>query len=346
MFKLLIDTCVSLDLAKPQNEIVLDILEDVLNVGAASLILPRTVLHEFARNKARIAKDGSRNLSEAFKRVKAAVWQMEGSRRRRHLFDRLSDLDHKLPTVGEAIVRSLAHTEELFRRATVVEASDELKLRAAQRAIDRRAPFHKSKNSMGDAILIETYADCVVSKDARGHRFAFVTHNTNDFSHIGVNEQKPHPDIAPLFSKVKSRYFIDLRAALRAIAPDFVAEMRIEHEKHGDSRSATEISNAIVELVDKVGYNRMQVLLEKIESGEVKIVEKEHTPARVKRGRETVSRKSLDSMQKSIARLEKRFGRRNLGPWTDFDWGMLNGKLAALRWVFGQDWDDPGILSL
>lgn len=36
---------------------------------------------------------------------------------------------------------------------------------------------------------------------------------------------------------------------------------------------------------------------------------------------------------------EKRFGKKNLGPWTDFEWGMLSGKLSALRWVLGDDWD-------
>jgi hypothetical protein len=30
-----------------------------------------------------------------------------------------------------------------------------VKLRAAQRAIDRKAPFHRDKNSMADALIVE-----------------------------------------------------------------------------------------------------------------------------------------------------------------------------------------------
>jgi hypothetical protein len=37
--------------------------------------------------------------------------------------------------------------------------------------------------------------------------------------------------------------------------------------------------------------------------------------------------------------VEKRYPKGELGPWTDFEWGMLNGKLSALRWVLGDDWD-------
>ena len=38
--------------------------------------------------------------------------------------------------------------------------------------------------------------------------------------------------------------------------------------------------------------------------------------------------------------IEEKYGRHNLGPYTDFEWGMLTGKMVALRWVMGCQWDD------
>jgi hypothetical protein len=37
--------------------------------------------------------------------------------------------------------------------------------------------------------------------------------------------------------------------------------------------------------------------------------------------------------------VEKRLGIENLGPWDDFERGMINGKLSAIRWVLGDEWD-------
>lgn len=41
---------------------------------------------------------------------------------------------------------------------------------------------------------------------------------------------------------------------------------------------------------------------------------------------------------KAAKKMEKKYGKKNLGPYTKFEWGMLNGRLETLRWVLGDDW--------
>jgi hypothetical protein len=60
MLKLLNDTCVWFDIAKDQQQqATLGVLEELVRQGAVSLIVPRIVLNEFARNKARIIQEAS-----------------------------------------------------------------------------------------------------------------------------------------------------------------------------------------------------------------------------------------------------------------------------------------------
>jgi hypothetical protein len=43
--------------------------------------------------------------------------------------------------------------------------------------------------------------------------------------------------------------------------------------------------------------------------------------------------------------VEEKYGKENLGPYTDFEWGELHGKHVALRWVLDPeaDWDTEGL---
>jgi hypothetical protein len=44
-------------------------------------------------------------------------------------------------------------------------------------------------------------------------------------------------------------------------------------------------------------------------------------------------------MRKYMQEVEAKLGRDNLGPYDDFEWGRINCKLSALRWVLGDEWD-------
>jgi hypothetical protein len=86
-------------------------------------------------------------------------------------------------------------------------------------------------------------------------------------------------------------------------------------------RSIPEIDAAIEELFSAIWYDRHQRITEELKAGQRDIWER---------------------AQQAASKIEKRYRVENLGPWNDFEWGMLNGKLSALRWVMGDYWDNLG----
>jgi hypothetical protein len=337
MHKILIDTCVWLDIAKdPEQQALLSVIEELVKRQELVLIVPRIVLDEFARNKEKIIKESSQSLSSVFKRVKEAVDKFGDPKKKKIVLEQLNNVDYKIPSLGEAATVSVTRIERLLNDGVIIETTDNIKLRAIQRAIDRKAPFHRQKNSINDAIIIETYATCILSKNSSGIRFAFVTHNKNDFSVLNGNDKIPHPDFANYFSKIKSQYFIKLTEAVHRIRPDLITDVMIEEEWLDQPRSLSEILEAEEEFFDKIWYDRHQSWLHRIKIGKDKIVDKlpegKYNP-------NITSKETYDIARKAAKQIEKKYGINNLGPYADFEWGMINGKLSTLRWIIGFEWD-------
>lgn len=84
-------------------------------------------------------------------------------------------------------------------------------------------------------------------------------------------------------------------------------------------RSVKQIFSAEDEFFTKVWYGGKQ---------SAELYREQGTPEEIIRG-----------ILKAKREAEKRFGKKNLEPWSDFEWGILSGKLSALRWVLGYEWD-------
>ena len=123
MFKILVDTCVWLDLAKDyQRQAVLEVLEELIRQKQVSIFLPRTVFDEFTRNKTRLPKKAAA-ASGVLKRVKEAVDRLGDAKKKRMVLEQLNELDYKIPTLGEAAIEAIGRIEKLFSSCTVVETA-------------------------------------------------------------------------------------------------------------------------------------------------------------------------------------------------------------------------------
>jgi hypothetical protein len=336
---ILVDTCVWLDMAKDyRHQPTLAALEQMIEGGKVTLVLPKQSVDEFARNKDRIVRESGKSLSSTFKRVKEAVSQFGKAEGREETLANLDDVDHSITILGEAVHESIQRIEKLFAAASLVETDDAVKLRAAQRAVDKRAPFHKDKNSIGDAILIEIYRD-FASVGNEDEKYAFVTHNKHDFSNMTGDEREPHPDLCDLFAAKNSTYSLAIGEVLNEYAPELMEEVKWEFECREEPRLLSEILEAENLLFRQIWYNRHWNLRAAIESGKHKVVTESEWEKRPKDHQKvTVDTVWLRALA-AAKRTEDEIGLENLGPWSDFEWGMLNGKLSALRWVTGSEWD-------
>ena len=134
-------------------------------------------------------------------------------------------------------------------------------------------------------------------------------------------------------------YFINLAELLRRIDPSTVSELIWEQMWQQEPRSLSEMLAAHEVLWRQVWYNRHKNREWMVQQGKIKIVPRDVW----EKGKRNNQNQIVDEIWKGALRAakstERELGKDNIGPWTDFEWGMINGKLSAIRWVLGDDWD-------
>lgn len=90
-------------------------------------------------------------------------------------------------------------------------------------------------------------------------------------------------------------------------------------------RSDDKILAAYNEFWDKVWWNRHQNWLHGIANG----------TELLRKGQEAI----LETAKAAAKRIEEKYGSDKLG-WDDFEWGLLSGRMSALSWVMGSEWEE------
>lgn len=324
MLSLLIDTSTWLDLAKRRDgQKWIGALRELVSVSEVTLLVPAVVIPEFERNRPKVEASITTSISDRLKALRREVTPFGDEHRRA-----LDELSHNVPLIGAMTTRNFDDVEKLLRAAELREPTDSERQGAVQRALDKTAPFHRSKNSIADALIIESYASALEEADRDSNPHAFVTTNSDDFSTSNGDQRIPHPDLAGLFDKPGSTYGLGVDGLdgilIDHFGDDWMQELYDDFDFQEDPRRLDEILEAEQEYFDRVWYHRSLMHDYRLEDdGDIQGLAEHQKVAGPGR-----------------ARVEAKFaGQDKLGPYTDFELGMLNGKLSTLRWVLGSEWD-------
>ena len=125
---------------------------------------------------------------------------------------------------------------------------------------------------------------------------------------------------------IKDEKMVDLSEKLEHLMMDYTSFKR-SFEVNEDAeifkvRTEKEVYSALERFVDQIWYNRHQGLKKRVAKKEV-----------------TIAPDIWKGALAAAKQIETKYGEESLWHESDFEWGMLNGKVSALRWLTGDDWD-------
>jgi hypothetical protein len=327
MLHLLVDTSTWLDLAQRRDgQRWIVALRVLIHQGEVRLLVPRVVLEEFDRNEARVQAAMTSSVAQRFKLIRQDLVNYGGDDDARAV-EVIEELGRHLPLVGAMTTRNFTEIRELLQAGAELIPTEQEMNRVVTRGLAKQAPFHRGQNGVADAVIVELYRTAAGAAHLDADPHAFVTTNDKDFSLTTGDKRQPHEDIADAFDGTGSRYALGVDGLDKLLREHFgeqIEELFEETDFQEEPRRLDEISAAETEMFDRIWYHRSLQHDYRLEDegndDELERIRRIAGPGR--------------------ARVEATYTEPGmLGPYTDFELGMLNGKMSALRWVLGSEWD-------
>lgn len=327
MLRLLVDTSVWLDLAQRRDgQKWIVPMRVLIHQGKLQLLVPALVLEEFDRNRPRAEDAVTTKVRERFRLLRNDLEAYADDERRGQW---LEEMTHHIPLISSMTLQNFSEISDLLRAGRRLSPTNVDRARVIQRGLDKSAPLHQKKNSVADALLIEMYGSVVKRTRAKTDLYCFVTSNYQDFSVPNGDRRQPHPDLAGLFADDRSRYIYG-EDGLKSILEDYFGDEFVELSEETEflqeePRTFAEILEAEQEFFDKVWYVRSVIRSEE---------DVANLPDDIREG-----------MLAARAKVEAKYCRKELwkpigrGHDKAWEYGYINGKLSALRWVLGSEWD-------
>jgi hypothetical protein len=155
---LLVDTSTWLDLAKRRDGQRLIVpIRILMYQERLDILVPQVVIDEFGRNRPRVEASMTSEVAQRFKLIRRDLVEY-GSEQQSGALEMLDQLAHQVPLIGAMTTRNFAEIREQLDRGTRIELTADDHARVVARGLAKAAPFHRNRNGMADALLIELYS--------------------------------------------------------------------------------------------------------------------------------------------------------------------------------------------
>lgn len=216
MVHLILDTNIWIYFAEGQHPFVLEGIIEKVNSNEIILLVNDEIIKEWDRNKddslLRIGKELHKQIDYA----KGLSSTLEGADclEYKNLISKISSskLEYK-----NTIASRYNLVDDLIKNKSVnVPIKTEHKLKVIDLALSQKAPFHRKKNSVADALILLSSIDYIKENGINNVNYnridvsdsIFISYNSEDFSKDikGQDKNVIHPDLKPYLDSVGMTY--------------------------------------------------------------------------------------------------------------------------------------------
>lgn len=228
MIYLFCDTSVLLNLATDIK--LYDVVENIselVNQSEVQLVLCDIIIHELQTHEDKIVSKRIDSYRSHLKNTKN-IYDFLSEETLQALKADIEKAHANLDKMDAVLKRNLDEVLKLVGKSILITNTQQNKKNVIQRAIDKKFPFHRNKNSVKDALISEAFEEFINDSPADMEGLYFITDNVSDFSDVN-NKNLPHPDWAELFIEDLIFYSINIASVINSIHPNSI-EQEIEDE--------------------------------------------------------------------------------------------------------------------
>lgn len=214
---IIIDTCIWINLAEePELYPLIEGLKDILDLPDFHIVLPESIRVEFDNNRGKILQRWQKTIKNKINELKEIGWRFP--EHKADIMQLQNKLNISINKNIDQVKTNIALIDEIFRRSTAVNISEEMMAESSRRVFYRIPPAkNPTGTSVGDCLLWLTVLELL-----REGEVWFCTRNMKDFS-MSKQDNFPDPSLdQEAFSvntKGRFNYSIEIEKLINEMLP-------------------------------------------------------------------------------------------------------------------------------